>query len=157
MGCSNSSQNGVKKPKSIDDNNTKKNRYGKPPKDYAADPKFQAFLASGAKGNPKTAKKMYIHQESIPMALEIVGIATKGDGSGKEELAIMDENFKGHVQFKNFCKYVKNHKKGKPCKEPDSSASTSEIFDDVMREYWNEMDPDRTCKISIEVAMDKLK
>ena len=38
-------------------------RANKPPKDYAGDPKYQAFVACGAVGDPADPKSMHIGQE----------------------------------------------------------------------------------------------
>ena len=64
----------------------------------------------------------------------------------------MDRDFRDFVRFKDFCKFVKNHKKGKAYHENDSSLSTSDIFDDVMREMWMKCDPDRNCQVPIREA-----
>ena len=40
------------------------------------------------------------------------GIETKGE-DGRVEFEIMDKDFRGHVRFKDLCRFVKNHQKGK--------------------------------------------
>ena len=53
MGCSNSK--GTSEPK------TKKNKKGKPKKDYSLDPKFQAFCAMDAEGDITNPKSMHLN------------------------------------------------------------------------------------------------
>ena len=64
----------------------------------------------------------------------------------------MDRDFRNMVRFKDFCKFVKNHKKGKAYHQTDSSLSTSDIFEDVMRDMWIKCDPNRDCKVSARAA-----
>ena len=77
----------------------------------------------------------------VKPALEGVGITCRGDGSGFEEFCIMDKDFRNAVRFKDFCKFVKNHRRGKAYDGTDSSLSSSDIFDDVVRGMWKKVDP----------------
>ena len=47
---------------------------GKKPKDYASDPKFQAFIACDAQGDMNEPKSMYILKDKVPAALEAINI-----------------------------------------------------------------------------------
>ena len=72
-----------------------------------------AFCEAGAEqkdGKPKEAK---LDRERVPQALEGVGIQCTGDGSGFIEFVKMDRDFRGYVRFKDFCKFIKKHRKGK--------------------------------------------
>ena len=133
MGCSSSS--GVSE--------NKKKKAKKPPKDYAADPNYQLFVSLHATG--EKPKDMAITKENVKSALEGAGIPCRGDGSGYEEFCIMDKDFRNVVRFKEFCKFVKAHRRGKAYDGTDSSLSSSDIFDDVVRTMWVKMDPERTC------------
>ena len=83
-----------------------------------------------------------------------MGIQCK-DLSGYAEFVIMDKNFRNYVRFKDFCKFVKTHKKGKAYKTymdsdcGDSSMSSSEVFGIMMRDLWVKCDPQRTCSVPV--------
>ena len=140
MGCSSSNTGGE----------TKKKKSKKPPKDYASDPNFQLFVSLNASGDRNKPKDMAITRETVKPALEGAGITCRGDGSGYEEFCIMDKDFRNCVRFKDFCKFVKAYRRGKAYDGTDSSLSSSDIFDDVVRNMWKKMDPERTCKVSID-------
>ena len=142
MGCSSSTSAG--------DSQKKKSKNKKPPKDYAADPHFQMFVSMNASGDPQKPKEMAITKDNVKQALENVGVKCRGNGSGYEEFCIMDKDFRNCVRFKDFCKFVKAHRRGKAYDGTDSSLSSSDIFDDVVRDMWKRMDPERNCKVSID-------
>ena len=139
MGCSSSSATGGTR---------KKNK--KPPKDYASDPNYQLFISLHATGDTTKPKEMAITKENVKAALEGAGITCRGNGSGYEEFCIMDKDFHNCVRFKEFCKFVKAYRRGKAYDGTDSSLSSSDIFDDVVRTMWVKMDPERSCKVPIE-------
>ena len=62
----------------------------------------------------------------------------------------MDKDFNNCVRFKDFCKFVKAHRLGKAYDGTDSSISSSDIFNDVVREMWKKADPERNCKIPVD-------
>ena len=132
---------------------SKLKRANKPPKDYASDPKYQAFISCGATGNLTDPKSMRIGKDQVRIVLETVQINCQGDGSGFAEFCIMDRDFRDYVRFKDFCKFVKNHKKGKPYKDTDSSLSTSEGYVDMCRDMWMQFDMQRQCKVPISQAL----
>merc|ERR1719232_299995 len=127
MGCSSSNSGSEAK---------KKKKTKKPPKDYASHPNFQLFVSLGASGDQTNPKNMSIPRESVKPALEGAGITCRGDGSGYEEFCIMDKDFRNCVRFKDFCKFVKAYRRGKAYDGTDSSLSSSDIFDDVVRNMW---------------------
>lgn len=86
----------------------------------------------------------------VPQALLNVGIRCRGNGSGYEEFTIMDKDFNNYVRFKDFCKFVKNHNKGKAYTSGDSSASDSGIFDEIMTQWWKDIDPERRCYVTLD-------
>jgi len=88
---------------------------------------------------------MSITKDKVSAALLNVDIVCRGDGSGYEEFCIMDSDFRGVVRFKDFCKFVKNHKKGKAYDDSDSSLSTSDFFDAILKNMWISVDPERNC------------
>ena len=107
----------------------------------------------GAKGDPSEPKSMYLETPwQLVNALSCLDITCRGEGDGKLEFGIIDDNFRGHIRFKDFCKFVKNHRKGIAYEDSDSSASTEEVFEEVVKEIWREMDPDRKCYVSIDVV-----
>ena len=64
MGCNASTAMTGKQPfRKRASSSSKLKRANKPPKNYAADPKYQAFIASGAVGDPATPKTMHIMKE----------------------------------------------------------------------------------------------
>ena len=85
-------------------------------------------------------------------ALMMQGIECRGDGSGRIEFDIMDQDFRGHVRFKDFCKFVKHHEMGIAYGEKDSSISSSEVIDEMVREQWRVIDPERTCHVPIRTV-----
>ena len=146
MGCSSSKY-------AVDARTKQKIKRGKkPPKNYAADPKYKAFIAIGAEGDPKWPNSMHIGKEKVAEALKNVNIEVQGDGSGHKEFCIMDRDFRNHVRFKDFCKFVKNSTKGQAYDRSDSSLSSSEIFEDIIRDMWKECDTTRNCEVPLERA-----
>ena len=128
---------------------------GKPRKDYSLDPKFHAFCAMDAAGDIQDPKSMYLKTiDQLVGALNAVDIACKSDG--REEFDIIDSEFRGHIRFKDFCKFVKNHKKGQAYEDQDSSASTSDLEDVAIKEMWRDMDPERNCYISYETMTKQI-
>ena len=146
MGCSSS-----KKVTSDPENKAKvfKRKGKKPKKNYVADPKYKAFIAIGAEGDPTWPQSMFIQKEQVKKALRGVDIDVRGDRTGYKEFCLMDKDFRNHVRFKDFCKFVKNHNKGKAYNEEDSSLSSSDIFEDIIRDLWREIDPERLCVVPI--------
>ena len=76
----------------------------------------------------------------------------------------MDKDYRGHVRFKDFCKFVKKHKKGKAYKaidepsSPDSSMFSSEEVDLHARAIWkNYIDPERECLVYTYKVVKALK
>ena len=65
----------------------------------------------------------------------------------------MDRDFRNMVRFKDFCKFVKNHRKGKPYKDTDSSLSTSESYAQLVRDLWMQCDIERRCSVPISQAL----
>ena len=106
----------------------------KPAKRYEDDPKYQTFLELDAVVCHDNPKESYITRQQVAQALAMNGISVEGDG--EREFLIMDADFRGHVRFKDFCKFVKNWRKGKAYQDSDSSASTSDMVDDVLKEQW---------------------
>ena len=75
MGCNASTAiNGKQPMRKRASASSKLKRANKPPKDYAADPKYQAFIASGAVGDPAVPKSLSIGKEQVRGALESVQI-----------------------------------------------------------------------------------
>ena len=146
MGCSSSNSG----------SENKKKKSKKPPKDYTSDPYFQLFISCNASGDRTKPKEMAITRETVKPALEGAGITCRGDGSGYEEFCIMDKDFRNCVRFKDFCKFVKAYRQGKAYDGTDSSLSSSDIIDNGVRDMWKRMDPERTCKVSIDVCSDFL-
>ena len=83
----------------------------------------------------------------------------------------MDKDFNNYVRFKDFCKFVKKHKKGKAYENVatkkqrgrvevvwvktdgnDSSFSSSDVFEDEIKGFWKEIDPERNCVVSVEAV-----
>ena len=59
------------------------------------------------------------------------------DREANVEFEIMDKDFRGHVRFKDFCKFVKKHLQGKAYESVDyvdSSISSSEEYEQTIRE-----------------------
>ena len=146
MGCSSSN--------SGSENKKKKKKSKKPPKDYASDPNFQLFVSLNASGDRTNPKEMTITREMVKPALEGAGITCRGDGSGYEEFCIMDKDFGNCVRFKDFCKFVKAYRRGNAYNGIDSSLSSSDIFNEALRDLWKRMDPERACKVSIDHCCD---
>ena len=95
-------------------------------------------------------KEMYIEKNKVKQALDRVGIQCRNK-KATAEYDIMDKDFRGKVRFKDFCKFVKKHKKGKAYDEidnpsSDSSISSSEEVEMHCRAIWkNYIDPEREC------------
>ena len=68
----------------------------------------------------------------------------------------MDKDFRNCVRFKDFCKFIKAYRLGKAYDGTDSSLSSSDIIDNGVRDMWKRMDPERTCKVSIDHCSDFL-
>ena len=85
------------------------------------------------------------------------GIECSGDGSGFKEYEIMDAEFRGHVRFKDFCKYVKAHEAGKNFGDKDSSFSSSEDMNEMIREMWKEIDTKHICFLPADEVCEKWK
>ena len=66
----------------------------------------------------------------------------------------MDKDFKNKVRFKDFGKFVKAYRKKRMFGDADSSYSDSDVLDDVIKELWMKMDPDRTCAVTVEHCAD---
>ena len=67
----------------------------------------------------------------------------------------MDPDFNNYVRFKDFCKFVKNHGKGKAYEDfdgNDSSFSSSDVFEDVVKGFWKKIDPERNCVVSCDAV-----
>ena len=75
------------------------------------------------------------------------GIECRGDG--REEFCIMDSDFRGHVRFKDFCKFVKMNRQGRAYEDPDSSSSDSDLVDLAVKDLWQKIDPEHTCKVPV--------
>lgn len=95
-------------------------------------------------------KEMYIEKNKVKQALDRIGIQCRNK-KATAEFEIMDKDFRGYARFKDFCKFVKKHKKGKAYDEvddpgPDSSMSSSEEVELHVRAIWkNYIDPEREC------------
>ena len=67
----------------------------------------------------------------------------------------MDKDYRGHVRFKDLCRFIKNHKRGKAYEKvdiKDSSLSSSEEYDTTIRLEWEGttgLDPERNGRVSI--------
>ena len=116
--------------------------------DYVSDPTLKLFVSLNASGDQTVPKYMTITRENVKPALEGAGITCRGDGSGYEEFCIMDKDFRDCVRYKDFYKFVKAYQRGKAYDSSDSSSSSFKF--DVVRTMWKKMDPERTCKVSIE-------
>ena len=67
----------------------------------------------------------------------------------------MDSEFRNHVRFKDYCKFVKAHARGKAYDESDSSLSSSDYLDEALKDMWRQMDPERLCVLPIrQVAIE---
>ena len=67
----------------------------------------------------------------------------------------MDKDFNNYVRFKDFCKFVKKHKKGEAYEDVDgndSSFSSSDVFEDTIKGFWKKIDPERNCVVSIDAV-----
>ena len=93
------------------------------------------FISLIASGDTTKPKEMAITKENVKQALEGAGVTCRGDGSGYEEFCKMDKDFRNCVRFKEFVKFVKAYRLGKHFsdEENDSSLSSSDIFDDIVR------------------------
>ena len=117
-------------------------------KNYTEDPMYAVFIELDAVLDNSRGKDTYILQGQVVQALAMQGIECKDDG--REEFEIMDSEFRGHVRFKDFCRFVKKHRQGKAYEGSDSSISDSEIIDNFLKDQWREIDPERTCKVPVE-------
>ena len=84
----------------------------------------------------------------VPVALGALGIQVEGDGSA--EYALMDENYRGVVQFRDFrrfvarrqsCSFVVDDDESSDGDEDASNSSPSSCSLDGARELWREIDP----------------
>ena len=100
---------------------------------------------------------MFVTRDKIVTTLLTWGIEPREPGDGMLEFEIMDKDFRNQVRFKDFCKFVKKHKKGKAYEEidsPDSSMSSSEEVELKARETWRDIfDPERNCEVENEKAI----
>ena len=59
---------------------------------------------------PNCLKKMWIQRAMVPVVLGALGISVVADGS--VEYAMMDQEYRGVVRFKEFHKFVKKYQAG---------------------------------------------
>ena len=99
---------------------------------------------------------MFVTKDKLQTLLLTWGIEPREPGDGNLEFEIIDRDFRGHVRFKDFLKFVKRHLKGKAYdlvdNYHDSSISSSELIEKTLRDSWREIDPERNCKVSYDAV-----
>ena len=105
----------------------------------------------GAVRSNEDPKESSIRRDQVKAALSTQGIQCKSD-DGEGEYRAMDHDYRGHVRFKDFCKFVKAVRAGTPDDKlygrEDSSMSSSELAADVARSIWEKVDPEHSCRAS---------
>ena len=95
---------------------------------------------------------MYVTKDKIVTTLLTWGIEPREPGDGMIEFEIMDKDFRGHVRFKDMLKFSKKHLKGKAYESVDnwhdSTISSSEEYEQQIKDKWREIDPERNCKVT---------
>ena len=95
---------------------------------------------------------MYITKDKLADLLTSMGIEPREDDANIE-FEIIDQDYRGHIRFKDFVKFVKKNAKGKAYESVDhkyqdsSISSDSEEEQSARKEWKREIDPERSCAV----------